>query len=406
MTAFHPRLDAAFIALDEAGVRWCLLRDPAEPAAPRGDVDLLVQGRDAAALAAVLTAQGFVAVPGWTRLPVMLWVGYEEADGRFLVLDITDELTFGPEGVLQTQLGEQCLARRRRSGTRYLLDPDDGFWALLLHCLLDKQQVPDHYRERLRTMAAAVTSDGPLGGLVPDAERLRQSALSGDWDRLVAAGPVLHEQWPQRHPVKVGLIRARRLLRAPLLLRRRRGLSVALLGLNGAGKSTLTRGLAERFPFPVAEVYMGLWRSGQLPGAEIRLLAPALRPAVAWRRYLTGLHGRLLGKLVVFDRYVHDARLPPAPPFVGAKRVYMWVLARSVPPPDLVLLLDLPAAAATSRKAERTAAQNEVERAGYLALAQAMPEIAVLDASQDPDAVLRQALGLIWAKYRHRWGSA
>jgi thymidylate kinase len=405
VTAFHPRLDAAFIALDEAGVRWCLLRDPADPAAPRGDVDLLVHSRDAAGLAAALTAQGFVAVPGWTRLPAMLWVGYEESDGHFLVLDITDELTFGPEGALTTGLGQQCLARRQQRGPQYLLDPDDGFWALLLHCLLDKQQVPEHYRERLRKLAVAARSDGPLGSLVADAERLRESALAGNWDRLVAAGAVLREQWPKRHPVHPVLLRARRLLRAPLLLRRRRGLSVALLGLNGAGKSTLTTGLAERFPFPVAEVYMGLWRSGELPGLEIPLLAPLLRPAVAWRRYLTGLHGRLLGKLVVFDRYVHDARLSPAPPFVRAKRGYMWLLARSVPRPDLVLLLDLPARVASDRKSERTAEQNEVERAGYLALAGAMPEIEVLDASQEPEVLLRQALGLIWSRYRHRWGS-
>jgi thymidylate kinase len=402
VTALHPKLAAAFAALDDAGVRWCLLREPSDPAAPRGDVDLLVDSGDTAAVTSALAAQGFVAVPGWTRLPSMLWVAFEESDGRFLVLELTDELSFGPEGSLVTNLGRECLARRRRQGPQYLMDPDDGFWALLLHCLLDKQELPSAYRGRLQDMAADATAGGPLGSLVAGAEALRLAVLAGDWERVLAHSVPVRDAWQHRLRSRPALVRTRRFLRAPLLLRRRRGLSVALLGLNGAGKSTLTRGIADRFPFPVTEVYMGLWRSGDLPGAEIPLLAPLLRPVLAWGRYLAGTRARLLGSLVVFDRYVHDARLPPAPPHAAAKRLYMWLLARSVPPPDLVLLLDLPGGVATDRKDERTQEQNEVERAGYLA----MRGTTVLDASQPPEVVLRQALTLIWGRCRQRWAAS
>ena len=54
----------------------------------------------------------------------------------------------------------------------------------------------------------------------------------------------------------------------------------------------------------------------------------------------------------------------------------MWILARSVPPPDLMFLLDMPGVVATQRKHERTQAQNEAERLEYLAPAAQM----VLDA--------------------------
>lgn len=412
----HARLAAAFEALDAAGVRWCLLRVPSNPAAPSGDVDLLIETSDAEVLGEVLRTCGFVAVPGWQRLPGMLWIAFDEDSGCFLVLDITDEVSFGPEGLFRTNTHTGCLARRRQDGPLSLLDDDDAFWALLLHCLLDKSTIPEHYHQRLVAMGRTASVEGPLAHVIasvagPDAApvALRAAAQSADWPALQAMAAPLTRSWRAAltpfERARPATTQARRWARAPLLLRRRRGVSVALLGLNGAGKSTLTAGIAEAFPFPVSEVYMGLWKSGDLPGGEIPLVAPLLRPVLAWRRYLSGLRSQLLGRLVIFDRYVHDARLPPAPPYLRAKQVYMWLLARSVPPPDVVLLLDLPAEAATGRKDERTREQNEVERAAYLAMAANLGSIEVLDASRGRDAVRTEALTTIWQHYRRRWGA-
>lgn len=408
----HPRLTALFKGLDEASVNWCLLRIPSQPASPRGDVDLLIEPNHVSAVRLVLLSQGFIPVPGWTELPDMLWVDFDELTGCFLVLDVTDEIVFGPAGRLRTNERAGCLTRRRQDGALWRLDDDDSYWALLLHCLLDKGFVPDHYKRRLQSMAAAATTDGSFGRILAslDADipaQLRDATLLGTWSRLEALAPAVSRSWAAQltdiQRLWPFLVKARRLSRAPFLIRRRRGVSIALLGLNGAGKSTLVKAMEEAFPFPVTRIYMGLWKSGDVRSSERPVIAPLMRPVRAWRSYLTGLSAQLLGHLVIFDRYAYDARLPPQPPLVHLKRGYMWVLARSVPPPDLVFLLDLPGVVATQRKDERTPAQNEAERSEYLGLAAQIPRIRVLDASLEPAAICASALSLVWDCYRRRW---
>jgi thymidylate kinase len=408
----HPRLTALFKGLDEANVNWCLLRIPSEPASPRGDVDLLIQPSHVSAVRHVLLSHGFIPVPGWAELPDMLWVDFDELSGCFLVLDVTDEIVFGAGGRLRTNERAGCLARRRHDGALWRLDDDDGYWALLLHCLLDKGFVPDHYKRRLQLMAAAARTNGPFGRILAslDADmpaQLRDATLLGAWSRLQALAPAVSQNWTAQQPdiqrLWPFLVKIRRLFRAPLLIRRRRGVSIALLGLNGAGKSTLVKSMEEAFPFPVTRIYMGLWKSGDVRSSERPVIAPLMRPFIAWRSYLTGLCAQLLGHLVIFDRYAYDARLPSEPPLLQLKRAYMWVLARSVPPPDVVFLLDLPGVVATQRKDERTPAQNEAERLEYLALAAQIPRITVLDASLEPAAICASALSLVWDCYRRRW---
>lgn len=408
----HPRLTALFKGLDEASVSWCLLRIPSEPASPRGDVDLLIEPSHVNAVRHVLLSQGFIPVPGWTGLPDMLWVDFDELTGCFLVLEITDEIVFGPGGRQRTNERAGGLARRRQDGAFWRLDDDDGFWALLLHCLLDRGFVPDHYKQRLQSMAAIARTDGPFGRILAslDADmpaQLRDAALLGTWSQLQALASAVSRKWTAQlrstQRLRPFLVRTRRLVRAPLLVRRRRGVSVALLGLNGAGKSTLVKRMGEAFPFPVTKIYMGLWKSGDAGSSERSLIAPLMRPFRAWCSYLTGLCAQLLGHLVIFDRYVYDARLPPEPPLLQLKRAYMWALARSVPPPELVFLLDIPGIVATQRKDERTQAQNEAERLEYLALAARIPRIRVIDASSEPTAICASALSLVWDCYRRRW---
>jgi thymidylate kinase len=108
------------------------------------------------------------------------------------------------------------------------------------------------------------------------------------------------------------------------------------------------------------------------------------------------------GHLVVFDRYVDDARRPASPPLVTVKRAYFWLLARAVPRPDVSILLDLPAVVAYGRKAENSLTETEAERVEYLALREQLP-LHLLDASRPADEVLSQALAIVWNAYRHRF---
>lgn len=185
-------------------------------------------------------------------------------------------------------------------------------------------------------------------------------------------------------------------------------MTVAILGPDGAGKSTLADGIARSFPAPVVPVYMGLWQSGDDPDGGFSVRDAVARPFRAWRRVLTARGHQRRGCLVVFDRYVYDARLPPSPPAVTAKRIYFWFLARACPAPDLTLLLDLPGTVAFARKGENGIAASEAARQHFLALRDEL-DLHVLDATQPPDQVLAAALAAIgdaWAARRAPEGAS
>ena len=100
---------------------------------------------------------------------------------------------------------------------------------------------------------------------------------------------------------------------------------VLVIGSNGAGKSTLAAELRARLPLPSELVYMGLWKLDE-PGGAQGVGAALRRPLRMWRRYAGAQLLQLQGRVVVFDRYVYDAHLPPSPPFVSLKRIYQRAL--------------------------------------------------------------------------------
>jgi thymidylate kinase len=409
--AVHPALIRVFAAFDAAAITWCLLRGEAALADPTGDVDLLVATDDLDRLDEVLPGQGFLRVPA--RGAHRCFVGHDASTGRFLELDIESDVDFGSSGhpvvnwlrpKLRTGSAAAVLANRRRQGPLTLPDPDDAFWALLLHCIVDKGAVAAHHRARLIELAAQARTDGVLGRVVSahcppewNAEQVLAAASAGQWAELVAVGT----QLPGRATTAGRAAAFGRGLRrlATGTGPRRRGLSVAVMGPDGAGKSTLTRAVADAFGMPARVVYMGLWQ-GEGDGGTTALpaaaLAAARRPFRSWKRAAVAAYHQARGRLVVFDRHPYDALLPPAPPYVGLKRAFFTVLARTVPAPSLVLVLDLPADVTARRRPDENPAALAAARADYLALAQRLPQAVVLDADRTPDALRAEAVDRIW----------
>ena len=402
----HPALAELFSALDRAGIRYVLERVPSDVAAPTGDVDLLVAVNDAAELRAVAEASGFVALPGWSGPPNLILFRYDRGSDCWLVLDVATEIAFDRGRVELAAAAPAVLARRRRAAGLTVPAEEDAFWLLLLHCLLDKRAVPVHYQERLRAVAEVA---GPLAAIVTAAlgidltQRLRIAAAAGEWDDLVAfadrvrAGLLAAE--PPSDRVDRAAARGARWARRRLLVRRRRGLSIALVGPNGAGKSTLAAGLQERLPLPARTVYMGMWKPGH-DGAP-RVGAALARPLRMWARYAGAQRRRLQGEVVVFDRYVYDAHLPPTPPLAALKRVYLRGLMRALPAPDLAVVLDVPPEVAHARKQENTLEELETERRVYRGL----PGVAVVDAGRPAAEVRADVSALIWERLADRWRS-
>jgi thymidylate kinase len=178
--------------------------------------------------------------------------------------------------------------------------------------------------------------------------------------------------------------------------------SVALLGPNGVGKSTLASGLQRRFPFGSSVVYMGLWK-GAGGGRTRRVSEVLARPLRIWSRYAAARYQQARGRLVIYDRYVYEARLPARPPLLAAKRLYSWLLEHAVPRPDAAVVLDVDGRVAYGRKQENPPEDLESERQVYALLAASESEVELVDAARDPGAVRADVTEIVWRKLATRW---
>jgi thymidylate kinase len=413
----HPELAMVFRDIEDAGIRWCVLRLPPDPGKSGGDVDLLVDRADAGRLRPILAARGFVELHGWGG--GLHFLRYDQPTDRWLWLHFVTELTFGPTGALRTGCATACLTRRQSSAGVTTLMDDDAFWALLLHCLLDKRAIAIGHRARLDELVTAVNTDGPLAQALAticppgwNPERIRASVAAADWDSLERLAPMLvaaARRLRRRRPSGSALVRLRawatHALHFMMTARHQRGLGVALLGPDGAGKSTLLAGIQESFIFPVRPMYMGL-TGGLLPYVD-RLRLPVLvvpgRLLVLWGRYLTARYHQSRGRLVVFDRYTYDAAVPTPQPLDWLGRAYRRIDGRACPPPDLVLLLDAPGNVMHARKGEYSPEMLEDWRQHFLALQWRVPQLEILDATRPSEVVRADAIERIWRRYAARW---
>jgi len=179
---------------------------------------------------------------------------------------------------------------------------------------------------------------------------------------------------------------------------------VALLGPDGAGKSTLAAGLCECLPLDTRVYYLGAframppqWRLRRLPG-----LAFASRLAAIWHSVMAGYRHRARGGVAVFDRYTYDGLLPTT----GRRaRIKSALIARAAPAPDLVILLDAAPELMFARKREHSPDVLATYRRSYLALAQRLPHMVIVDAGQAAEDVLAAAACAVQARWVDRYGA-
>ena len=399
---------AAIAALDAAHIRWVRLR-------PRGDgleEDLLVE-RDAwPAIVRALASARYVAVRRLGRGSHRAFHAFDAAADAWLKLDLVTRIDLGRHQEHPTGLAQPFLAGRRPSpdGVGWSLAPADAFWALLLHDLFDRDRPEIRHADALAVLAAQIEPDGPvpadarviLPAGITSAEVIRH-VLAGDSAALERIGSRMRRA--ARSPAAV--VRA---LRSKVIRRFDRadppfvrpGLGVALLGPDGAGKSTLVTTFASGAPLPVRSVYLGLY--GGTGGGRRRLPVPGLglagRLVRMWRGWLVGRWHIARGRLVVFDRHPVEARM--APPDRRRPSLGRRILGRSLPVPELVIVLDAPAATLFARKAEHPVERLEAMRAGYLALARRLPQASVVDVQGDPGDVARAVTALGWGELAAR----
>ncbi len=232
-------------------------------------------------------------------------------------------------------------------------------------------------------------------------EGFAEIGRAGSTGREFAAYDVEADRWLRLRLAPVGLEAAARRRPTPPL----RGLSVAVLGPDGAGKSTLTAALAATFILPTRQFYAGLYPAGRRRFRQPGLATLAILIRL-WRLALQATWHRRRGRLVLFDRYAYDARLP-LPRSAGRRtRLRRALLTRSLPAPDLVVVLDAPAEVLVARRAEHPIEVVEAQRRRYRELALSLPDAVVLDAALEAETVRRNLTELVWERIVARRGGS
>jgi hypothetical protein len=414
-----PILAPVFRDFEQSGVRWCLLGLPEKPAAQGADQEVVALVDRSALTTArrVLKANGFAPIPTWGRGPLARFVGYNPQTDRWVILDIATRLAYGANAELETGAEGGCLERRRWEDGVFVLAADDAFWTLLLHVLLDDPTLlggrPPAFAKTLERLAVEARTEGPLGrvvgGFLPErwsTEVLVDCVWDGDWDALERLAPALTDAWArgQVRPARrrdfanrtLRRFSARRLLPPP------RGLSVALLAPEPTAKAALAAELGRTFYLPVTLMRMSApprSRGGKLTRAGF--FATLI---TYWHRYLTGRQRRAKGRLVIFDRYTYDHRLPPAKPARALGKVRRLILGRACPAPDVVVVLDHPAPPKVRKL--RPDVPYETVRQRYLDLSQQLPDAIVVEAPLGSDHVSvateelrREITAQLWRAY-------
>ena len=199
-------LHSVFRRLDDAGVRWALLRGRSTLGMPGGDVDLLVSADDLDSFEDVVFELGAfvlprVRVPGsWSRAVLRhpwhrFYILSDPSSGASVKLDVVSRLVYNKRLQLESGLERGCLERRVEDGGVRVLDPTDAFWTVLMHCLLDKRKVSPHRAAELESACTSVRRPSPgeelFESLCPpgcSADQALAAVLDRDWQALADLG--------------------------------------------------------------------------------------------------------------------------------------------------------------------------------------------------------------------------
>jgi thymidylate kinase len=421
-------LTAVLDVLDRAGVPYCLPHGFSDRAG--SDVDCVIPAdvrpeQVAAVLHENRAAIGAEVVRCLSG-HVVLATAAPDGPPSFVDLDLSSDYELNGHRFYH---GGEILAGRRRQGSYWVPAAAIEFGCSLVR-RVGKGRLDDGHAQRLsdrfRGDPAGCRKQIARFWSPASAAVIAAAAESGDWDAvrrdLAGLRAELLRRAMLRHPPRLlghGLSRLAR--RVKRYARPEGGVGVVFLGPDGAGKSSVIaavrRDLAGVFPtsiclsFPPAMLRRLLGRSEgpvTLPHAlsPRSPLASVARAVGYWFVYYTVGYwldvrpALARSTLVLHDRHMVDALVDPARYRYAGPRWLLRLIWRLIPKPDLIVLLDAPAAVLQARKQEVAFEVTARQRDAYRTLLGELGGGHVVDVARpmeqvasEVDAIILRLLG-------------
>lgn len=241
-----------------------------------------------------------------------------------------------------------------------------------------------------------------------EVRRIAGSAVSGRWGIVRESLP--HLRRTLRTTRRRGLAEVQRRWRR---IRQPAGFWVAFLGPDGSGKSTVIHAVGTRLrgAFWKTDEYhlrphVGSRLSDQVPVTDPHGRLPRTR-AASYAKLIYYLLDYYVGyairvrpqltraTLVLFDRFLPDILADPLRYRYRGSTLLCRLAVRSIPQPDLYVVLDAPVDVLHARKREIEREESRRQREAYRALARDLPNGYLVDAARPLDEVVADVSRLI-----------
>lgn len=317
-------------------------------------------------------------------------------------------VVFTAEELLQDRVPASDAARHGRGF--FMVAPAKEFACHLLQCLdrgLFSERDARHLSDQWQLDSGGVAKQIARFWAAREGGVVLRAAASGHWEPVQAAARALRSALRLRKVMPPSAwLRAR--LDAFGRWRHPAGMMIACLGPDGSGKTSVIRALRERPMKPFREVHAmelrpRLMRPGpikdpnaphaRIPRGTLGTMAKLLMfVADYWLGYWWQIRPKLVrSTLVVSDRYFDDVLVDPIRYRMRRPRALTRMLLRSIPRPELWLVLDLPSEILQARQADIEADEAQRQRAEYRRVLRGHESLVMLDASQPLEKVVAQA---------------
>lgn len=399
----------------EAGIRWCILHGYQEfPQRVLSDVDIIVAKQDQAQVSRLLLQlPGIHLVQAINYQPDSVYYVLCSLDATPIMLQLDVSANFQTAGH-RWLMGEEFLAARCQfHNLLWAPPPALEFIAYLIKKItkawqLGNNNFQDLHAEYLTRLflndEQACTLQLSRFFSAQDFIILCMAAKTGSWQVVIEKSPEIARRLLARKKAYTDGVywhgRLQEIKRWVARCRSPTGIVVAVLGPDGAGKTAVIKHvkalLAPAFRrtscmhlrphFGARGRYAA---STSNPHGQLPRNAVASSFKLGWwlldytAGYIASVYWRKVrSTLVVFDRYFYDLFVDPVRyRFAGPWPVAKW-LARFVPPPEIIIILDAPEHVLLQRKNEVRENELARQRRAYLILAHQHAQAHVVDATQ------------------------